>query len=115
MDFKPYISPFRVKSRCLRNPGMFKRWGSAKFDNTMSTRCLSNRIVNVVIEQILVLLFRRLTTPEIRPTSRRKSSNFLMVFTNQFFYNTFMAIIALDDRFTHGVNQCFLSGECRKK
>ena len=53
--------------------------------------------------------------PEIRPTSRRKNTNFPMVFTNQFFYDTFMAIIALDDRFTDGVNQCFLSGECRKK
>ena len=81
----------------------------------------------VVIEQNLVLLFRRLTTPlcfgaagakmapEIRPTSRRKNTNFPMVFANQFFYDTFMAIITLDDRFTDGVNQCFLSGECRKK
>ena len=80
-----------------------------------------------VIEQNLVLLFRRLTTPlcfgaagakmapEIRPTSRRKNTNFPMVFANQFFYDTFMAIITLDDRFTDGVNQCFLSGECRKK
>ena len=34
------------KSRCLRKPGRFIRWGSAKFDNTMSTRCLSNMIVN---------------------------------------------------------------------
>ena len=38
--------PIRFKSRCLRKPGRFKRWGSAKFDNTMSTRCLSNMIVN---------------------------------------------------------------------
>ena len=53
--------------------------------------------------------------PEIRPTSRRKNTNFSMVFSNQFFYDTFMAIITLDDRFTDGVNQCFLSGECRKK
>ena len=53
--------------------------------------------------------------PEIRPTSRRKNTNFPMVFTNQFSYDTSMAIIALDDRFTDGVNQCFLSGECRKK
>ena len=53
--------------------------------------------------------------PEIRPTSRRKNTNFPMVFANQFIYDTFMAIITLDDRFTDGVNQCFLSGECRKK
>ena len=28
---------FKFKSRCLRKPGRFKRWGSAKFYNTMST------------------------------------------------------------------------------
>ena len=35
-----------------------------------------------------------------------------MVFTNQFFYETFMAIVTIDDRLTDVFNQFFLSGKC---
>ena len=79
-----------------------------------------------VFEQILVLLFLRLTTPlcfgaagakmapEIRPTSRRKNTNFPMVFTNIFFYDTFMAIVTLDSQ-TYLVNVFFLASAAKKE
>ena len=53
--------------------------------------------------------------PEIRPNSRRKNINFPMVFTNQFFYETYMAIAALDYRLTDRFNKFFFFGEWREE
>ena len=81
----------------------------------------------MVIEQILVLLFRRLTTPlyfgavrakmapEIRSSLRRKNINFPVFFTNQFFYDIHMAIVTLDHRLTDGFNRFFIFGERREQ
>ena len=53
--------------------------------------------------------------PEIRPTLRRTNINFPMVFTNQFFYDIYMAIDTLDHKLTDGFNQFFIFGEQREQ
>ena len=44
-----------------------------------------------------------------------KNTNFPMVFTNQCLHDTFVAIVALDNKLTVRFNQCFPSGERREE
>ena len=123
--------PVKLKSdgipfRCLRKRAGSKDRGQPSLIILWALDACLIWFWTVVLEQIFFLLFWRLTTPlfgaawaklapEIRPTSRRKNTNFPMVFTNQCLHDTFVAIVPLDYKPTVRFNQCFPSGERREE
>ena len=58
-----YLQWAALRSRCLRKPGRVKRWVRPNLIILWALDACLIWLWTVVIEQILVLLFRRLTTP----------------------------------------------------